>query len=160
MSEDRLVSARSLVCAFRSVAMEYATRAMTAKDKTKRERDVYTYNCMMNIADLLEDVDLSGVEVDAVPREEHELLVRRLEHLLNSDYIRSFDEKDIETGKYKRDIRDADRERVYAEWREAATFGSHHVCQERGVVCSYCCELSKHRHKFCPSCGAKMGGCD
>lgn len=159
MSEDRLVSARSLVCAFRSVAMEYVTQAMTAEDKVKRERDVYTYNCMMNIAGLLEDGDL-GVEVDAVPREEHELLVRRLEHLLNSDYIRSFDEKDIKTGKYKRDIRDADRERVYAEWWTATRHGSPHVLKEAGVVCSYCCTLSQHRHKFCPSCGAKMGGCD
>lgn len=45
---------------------------------------------------------------DAVPREEHDLLVRRLEHLLESDYIRSFDEVNIMTGRYKRDIREAD----------------------------------------------------
>ena len=47
------------------------------------------------------------VTIDAVPRDEHEMLLRRFQHLLESDYIRSFDEVDRRTGKYKRDIREA-----------------------------------------------------
>lgn len=34
----------------------------------------------------------------------------RLQHLLQSDFIRSFDEKDIKTGDYIRDIKEADNE--------------------------------------------------
>lgn len=45
--------------------------------------------------------------VDAVPREQHEALLRRFQHLLESDYIRSFDEVDPRTGTYKRDISEA-----------------------------------------------------
>lgn len=45
--------------------------------------------------------------VDAVPREEHEALLNRFLHLLESDYIRSFDEVDPRTGTYKRDISEA-----------------------------------------------------
>lgn len=46
--------------------------------------------------------------VDAVPREEHESLLKRFRHLLESDFIRSFDEYDPKTGTYKRDISEAD----------------------------------------------------
>lgn len=45
--------------------------------------------------------------VDAVPRDEHEYLLKRFRHLLKSDYIRSFDEVDPNTGEYKRDIKKA-----------------------------------------------------
>lgn len=44
---------------------------------------------------------------DAVPAEKYDMLVRRIQHLLESDYICSFDEKDFRTGEYKRDIREA-----------------------------------------------------
>lgn len=44
-----------------------------------------------------------------VPREEHELLLKRFRHLLESDFIRSFDAYDPKTGTYKRDISEADR---------------------------------------------------
>ena len=45
--------------------------------------------------------------VDAVLRDEYDALLRRFQHLLQSDYIRSFDEYDCRTGTYKRDIFDA-----------------------------------------------------
>jgi hypothetical protein len=50
--------------------------------------------------------------VDAVPREEHESLLKRFRHLLESDFIRSFDEYDPKTGTYKRDISEADVIRI------------------------------------------------
>lgn len=45
---------------------------------------------------------------DAVPRDEYEALLKRFRHLLESDFIRSFDEYDRKTGTYKRDISEAD----------------------------------------------------
>ena len=47
--------------------------------------------------------------VDAVLRDEHEALLRRFRHLLESDFIRSFDEVDPLTGVYKRNIAEADK---------------------------------------------------
>lgn len=44
---------------------------------------------------------------DAVPRDEYDALLRRFQHLLESDYIRSFDAYDPQTGTYKRDISEA-----------------------------------------------------
>ena len=41
-------------------------------------------------------------------KEENESLRRRLQHLLESEYIRSFDEINPRTHTYKRDIREAD----------------------------------------------------
>ena len=42
-------------------------------------------------------------------RRERNTLEYRLQHLLLSDYIRSFDKKDIRTGEYVKDIKDADK---------------------------------------------------
>lgn len=52
----------------------------------------------------------SSPTVDAVPRDEYEALLKRFWHLLESDYIRSFDEVDRRTGTYKRDIKEADED--------------------------------------------------
>ena len=46
--------------------------------------------------------------VDAVPRDEYDSLLKRFQHLLESDFIRSFDEVKPLTGTYKRDIAEAD----------------------------------------------------
>ena len=45
---------------------------------------------------------------DRVPRDEYNTLLRRFQHLLKSDFIRSFDKYDPQTGTYKRDILEAD----------------------------------------------------
>lgn len=45
---------------------------------------------------------------DVVPRDEYDALLKRFRHLLESDFIRSFDEYDPRTGTYKRDIVEAD----------------------------------------------------
>lgn len=42
-----------------------------------------------------------------------EMLERRLKHLLQSDFIASFDHKNINTKEYQRDIRDADMIAAY-----------------------------------------------
>lgn len=57
---------------------------------------------------VLNDAIQKAPTVDAVPREEHESLLKRFRHLLESDFIRSFDEYDPKTGTYKRDISEAD----------------------------------------------------
>lgn len=56
---------------------------------------------------VLNDAIQKAPTVDAVPREEHESLLKRFRHLLESDFIRSFDEYDPKTGTYKRDISEA-----------------------------------------------------
>lgn len=45
----------------------------------------------------------------ADPQGELHITRMRLQHLLQSEFIRSFDMKDLHTGDYVRDIRDADR---------------------------------------------------
>lgn len=100
---------------------------------------------------------------DAVSREEYDLLVRRLQHLLESDYIRSFDEKEIMTGRYKRDIKEADTVPVVHTRSEYRAYrGIKRVTVSGEIVCHNC--HAKHfrvegtRLKFCPECGAKMYG--
>lgn len=56
----------------------------------------------------LNDAIQKAPTVDAVPRDEYESLLKRFRHLLESDFIRSFDEYDPKTGTYKRDISEAD----------------------------------------------------
>lgn len=46
-------------------------------------------------------------------RSENEVILRRLKHLLVSDYISQFDQVDPNTQEYIRDIREADRKVVY-----------------------------------------------
>ena len=46
--------------------------------------------------------------VDAVPRDEYDSLLKRFQHLLESDFISSFAEVKPLTGTYKRDIAEAD----------------------------------------------------
>lgn len=45
--------------------------------------------------------------VDAVPKTDYELLLKRFKHLIQSDYIKSFDAWDSRKNDYVRDIRDA-----------------------------------------------------
>lgn len=80
---------------------------ITAMRDLRKEKREDLAEAVEYIANALRDNKDDLIE-DAVPREEYDLLGRRLEHLLESDYIRSFDEKVIMTGRYKRDIREAD----------------------------------------------------
>ena len=101
--------------------------------------------------------------VDAVPREEYNLLVRRFEHLLESDYIRSFDGVELSTGKYKRDIREADREHPHGRWVKAhgmmpPEYHHRHVCSVCGGWALQDFYGRERFSLFCPHCGAKMDG--
>lgn len=63
--------------------------------------------------------------VEAVPREEFDCLLRRFRHLLESDYIRSFDEVDHRTGEYKRDIREANEQMTINDYQVEALRTAH-----------------------------------
>lgn len=53
---------------------------------------------------------------------------QRLQHLFQSEFIRSFDDIDPETGKYKRDINEADRKTFYL--CDGKKCGENHDCGE------------------------------
>lgn len=103
--------------------------------------------------------------VDAVPAAEHDMLVRRLQHLLDSDYICSFDERDFRTGEYKRDIREATAPVVHARW--AVTFAPESTALTPIAYCTACKRASttwsdglEKEIRYCFFCGAKMDGGD
>ena len=93
--------------------------------------------------------------VDAVPRAEYEGLLKRFRHLLESDFIASFAEVEPFTGKYKRDIAEADKVQPvrHSKW----------VCRTPGVFsCGACLGLALGNRPtcYCPDCGARMDGGD
>lgn len=141
MSEQRLIDANFLAECFKMAA-----------ERIGSEQGVFCGITIANIGAMLEDGTL-GITVDAVPRKEYDLLVCRLKHLLESDYIRSFDE--VELGKYKRDIREADRENRHGRWINESH--GYRNCSECG--CEHPILDSKGFHlddRYCPDCGAKM----
>ena len=88
----------------------------------------------------------------AVPRDEYDALLKRFRHLLESDYIRSFDEYDPRTHTYKRDISEAVEPTRRGEW---ITIGAKRRCG--GIFkCTACECVYPYKCKFCPNCGAKM----
>ena len=106
MSEQRLIDADLLALSFRSAAerIESDGKGLT----------IYSL-ILKNIGEMLASGEL-GITVDTVPRDEYEWLLKRFRHLLESDYIRGFDAVNRNTGEYKRDIREADRENRQAKW--------------------------------------------
>ena len=131
---------------------------LTAKNGLRRARHDNLAAAVEFIALTLRDSRDELLE-DAVPAKEHDLLVRRLEHLLESDYIRSFDEKEIMTGQYKRDIREADTvQEVRAKWGKKDSEGRT-PCSKCGwkhpVMDRFARPIAD---AFCPYCGAKMDG--
>lgn len=78
-------------------------------------------------------------------------LERRLKHLLQSEFIRSFDEVDARTKEYKRDIREADNKNTggCGTW-EIQYFDN----TPRFFICSNCKSRLSYRYNFCPCCGS------
>ena len=58
--------------------------------------------------DVQECID-NAPAADVVSREEYNSLLKRFKHLIQSEFISSFDEKDRFTHDYKRDIKEADQ---------------------------------------------------
>lgn len=149
MSDGKMLYVDRLAFAFRAMAAEYGLKAVApGEDETVREICEFVRDFANELVAWLEN-GADGTAVDAVPREEHESLVRRFEHLLESDYIRSFDEViPLSGGKYKRDIREADLENQRAHWIANCT-------------CSRCLKgirgyAIQSGYVFCPFCGADM----
>ena len=113
----------------------------------------------------------------AVPREEYDLLLKRFRHLMESNFIASFDKYNPKTGTYKRDIAEADdAEPVrHAKW----VWDNDAIDWNLGAwVCSECRHRNENIHagmpginggvwsnpyiwsgsNYCPNCGAKMEG--
>lgn len=146
MSEQRLIDANFLALSFRTAA-----ERLVSENGDNLISDTYAA-----IAEYLESGRI-GITVDAVPREEYESLLKRFRHLLESDYIRSFDEVKLGTGEHKRDIREADRENRHGQWENELL--GYRNCSECG------CEhplFDDHGIRvddtYCPLCGAKMDG--
>ena len=95
------------------------------------------------------------------------VLTNRLKHLLQSDYIRQFDEKDPRTGAYMRDIKTA----TGAAQQQRGTWKAENSRPKSyKYICSICGGTAYERPaptskapkrcslKFCPHCGAIMDG--
>lgn len=134
MSEQRLIDANFLALSIHTAAERLAL---------ENGDNIISKTCT-TLAEYLESGRI-GITVDAVPREEHELLVRRLEHLLESDYIRSFDEVKLGTGEYKRDIREAGRVLM--------------VDSEPVVRCGECKHFCQYAQGFAPRVENADGDC-
>lgn len=100
--------------------------------------------------DDIDDVIDMQPAVDAIQREEYEDLVKRIKHLLNSELTRSFDEVCIATGKYKRDIAEADKVQRHGKW----SYDDRYYIG--GACCSLCGGAAHGKSKYCPNCGARM----
>lgn len=83
--------------------------------------------------------------------EHNYILERRLKHLLQSEFIRSFDEVDARTKEYKRDIREAD----YKNTGGCGTWEIQYFDNTpRFFICSNCKSRLSYRYNFCPCCGS------
>lgn len=80
------------------------------------------YCCFLEFQNISIKQDRDFIENDI------KLLERRLKHLLQSDFIRSFDKVDIHTKEYKRDIREADAKILYL--CDGEKCGPDHDCLE------------------------------
>lgn len=98
--------------------------------------------------------------INVVPRDEHEMLLKRFRHLLESDFIKSFDEYDPKHQTYKRDIVEADK---FAHVRHGCwkpikvsiyPYGFDVKCSECG--CAILGGVGGRGWNYCPNCGAKM----
>ena len=120
----------------------------------KTETIYYVVDDALTTASVVKRIDIvMAPAVDTIPRVEYEQLLKRLRHLLESDFISSFDEVDITTGRYKRDIDEADKVQPvrHSKW----------VCRTPGMFsCNACRNLAVENQSmyYCPGCEAKMDG--
>lgn len=91
--------------------------------------------------------------INAVPRDEYDALLKRFRHLLQSDFIRSFDEYDRRTGTYKRDIVEADHLARVVRCEQCIHWNSHR-CTPLG---SHFCEVFNEYRRPRFYCAYGMG---
>ena len=86
--------------------------------------------------------DVEALQTGIKAIEHHEIIERRLKHLLQSDFIRSFDEVNVSTKEYKRDISEAKQKKIlYICDRKKC--GPNHDCFE----CNHTADV-KHAVNF------------
>lgn len=105
--------------------------------------------------------DLPTIEV--VSADEYESLLRRFRHLIQSDYIRSFDELGRD-GKYKRDISEAGKlagTATRGKWYLAGAT-QNAVAKWECTCCGFIVRVEGFRRPLsdrCPACNAIIDGC-
>lgn len=102
---------------------------------------------------------LEQQEVTNHLKAEYDALLKRFHHLMQSDFIASFDQVDPKTQTYKRDIADADVHLLHGKhvpayiavkgWDEEKA-----ITIRAGYACPFC--NSNFIAEFCAKCGAKM----
>ena len=150
MSVMRLIDANALV--------EEIRELLYTENRPSMILNNFSQMCFNSAIELAQIKALEAPTIDAVPREEYESLLKRFRHLLESDYIRSFDEVKLGTGEYKRDIREADREHPHGRWIERIEIFSESEGEVNAIGCSECGRSQRkyRRTLYCPNCGAKM----
>ncbi len=117
---------------------------------------LHALNWAMKYCLFLECQNFSLNSVRDFQKNDIDRLERRLKHLLQSDFIRSFDEVDVYTKEYKRDIREADDKNTTGgsgKWEI-----QYYDNTPRFFICSNCkCRLT-YRYNFCPCCGSDNRG--
>ena len=84
----------------------------------KKDRCDYAQVALI-VKDLRNEIEFLKKRKEALQEENkklkgyNEMLEKRLRHLLQSEFIRSFDIKDFKTKKYKRDIKEADEIKTF-----------------------------------------------
>lgn len=99
----------------------------------------------------------SAPTVDAVPRDEYDALLKRFRHLLESDFIRSFDQYDPRTQTYKRDIAEADNVDQVVRCKHCRAWGESAV--EGFKDAGFCIVMMRHsRPDFYCAYGRRRDG--
>jgi len=119
------------------------------------DQDGVVAQCLRVVLDAIDD--LPDIEVKSA--DEYESLLRRFRHLMQSDYIRSFDAVD-DNGEYIRDIAQAAR-KTYGKWQLAGATPNG-VAKWECTCCGFTVRVEGFRRPLsdrCPACNAIIDGC-
>ena len=88
---------------------------------------------------------------DVVSKEQYDGIMRRFQHLIESPYIKSFDEWDKQKNDYKRNIKEAGYIIKHAIWVKHERSTNRYMCS----ACHGSVQIIG-RTPYCPWCGARM----